>query len=143
LSSVEKCYQGRNVRVFRLDQGGVIGRLRARAQTLMANNPDVVEVRLFGSLARGEGHPGSDADIFIVVRDGARPFLDRIPDLALHFTGVGIGCDVIAYTESERTALAARHDKFSRAVNDEGILLARRPPAAITRAWGASDGGRS
>ena len=125
MQSVEKCYQGRNVRVFRLDQEGVIARLRARARTLVESSPDVLEVRLFGSLARGEAHPGSDADLFVVLRDGARSFLDRIPPLARHFRGVGIGCDVIAYTDSERAALAARKDAFSRAVLEEGIVLAR------------------
>jgi predicted nucleotidyltransferase len=123
LQSVETCYRGRNVRVFRLDRDGVITRLRERAQMLMARRPEVVEVRLFGSLARGDAHPGSDADLFIVVRDGAPPFLERIPDLARAFTGVGIGCDVIAYTESEYAVLAARHDAFARAVLDEGLVL--------------------
>jgi predicted nucleotidyltransferase len=126
LQSVEKSYQGRNVRVFRLDGAGVIARLRERARTLVERNSDVLEVRLFGSLARGDAHPGSDADLFIVLRDGAPPFLDRIPDLARHFTGVGIGCDVVAYTESERAALTARDDAFARAVLDGGITLALR-----------------
>jgi len=124
LQSVEKCYQGRNVRVFRLDREGVVARLRERAHALMQSNTSVREVRLFGSLARGEGHPGSDADLFIVLRDGAPPFLDRIVDLARHFAGVGIGCDVIAYTESERAALAASEDAFARAVLREGLVLA-------------------
>jgi predicted nucleotidyltransferase len=127
LQSVEKCYQGRNVRVFRLDCDGVLARLRERAETLVDANTAVREVRLFGSLARGEAHPGSDADLFIVLRDGAAPFLDRIPDLAKHFAGVGIGCDVIAYTESERAALDARHDAFARVVLEEGIVLAKAP----------------
>ena len=69
MQSVEKCYQGRNVRVFRLDRDGVVARLRERARALVERNPDVVEVRLFGSLARGDAHPGSDADLFIVLRD--------------------------------------------------------------------------
>jgi predicted nucleotidyltransferase len=88
-------------------------------------NSNVREVRLFGSLARREAHPGSDADLFVVLRDGAPPFLDRIPELARHFSGTGIGCDVIAYTESERTELAARHDRFARVVLDEGIVIAK------------------
>jgi predicted nucleotidyltransferase len=124
LQSVEKCYQGRNVRVFRLDRDGVVARLRERARTLLEISSAVREVRLFGSLARGEGHPGSDADLFIVLRDGAPPFLDRIADLARHFTGVGVGCDVIAYTESERDALAASDGPFARVVFEEGLLLA-------------------
>jgi predicted nucleotidyltransferase len=124
LQSVVESYRGRDVRVFRLDQAEVITRLRERARTLKAQNAAVLEVRLFGSLARRRGRPGSDADIFIVLRDGARPFLDRIPDLAKHFEGVGIGCDVIAYTESERVALAQRRDAFARAVLDQSISLA-------------------
>jgi predicted nucleotidyltransferase len=84
----------------------------------------VLEVRLFGSLGRGDATPGSDADLFIVLRDGAPPFLERIPALARHFSGIGIGCDVIAYTESERNSLAERNDAFARAVLDDGIVLA-------------------
>lgn len=128
MQSVELSYRGRDVRVYRLDQEGTRGRLRARAQALIESNPDVLEVRLFGSLARGESRPGSDADLFVVLRDGAGPFLDRIPDLARHFTGVGVGCDLIAHTESERAALAAQDSAFRRAVLDEGVPLAQRPP---------------
>ena len=96
----------------------------------MERNAGVVEVRWFGSLARGDAHPGSDADLFVVLRDCDQPFLERIPALARNFSGVGIGCDVIAYTESERAALAARNDAFARAVLTEGISLARAPTAA-------------
>jgi predicted nucleotidyltransferase len=127
LQSVEECYRGRNVRVFRLDAAGVMARLRARARTVLDRRPDVVEVRLFGSLARGDAHPGSDADLFVVLRDGAPPFLERLTDLAREFGGLGVGCDVIAFTESETRALADRADAFARAVLEEGVSLARRP----------------
>jgi predicted nucleotidyltransferase len=100
--------------------------LRERARELVEQRADVVEVRLFGSLARGDAKPGSDADLFIVVRDKAPSFLERIPPLARHFTGIGIGCDVIAYTESERDALVEHADAFARAVFDEGMVLAAR-----------------
>lgn len=126
LRSVEECYRGRNVRVFRLDRAGTISRLRQRAQELLKQRPDVLEVRLFGSIARGDAKPGSDVDLFVVVRDGAPRFLDRIPDLARHFSGVGIGCDVIVYTESERRALVERDDAFARAVFEEGTVLVTR-----------------
>jgi hypothetical protein len=126
LKSVEECYRGRNVRVFRLDHAGVVARLKERALGLLERRPDVVEVRLFGSLARGDAHPGSDADLFVVMRDGAGPFLDRLPDLGRDFDGVGVGCDVIAYTESETEAARARGDAFIRTVFDEGLPLATR-----------------
>lgn len=126
MPSVDECYRGRNVRVFRLDAAAVLARLHARAEEVLARRPDVVEVRLFGSLARGEGHPGSDADLFVVLRDGAASFLERVADLAREFGGLGIGCDIVAFTESESRALRERHDAFARAVFAEGRALARR-----------------
>ena len=131
LQSVEECYRGRSVRVFRLDREGTLTRLRDRARTLLQQWPDVLEVRLFGSLASGAARPGSDTDLFVVVRDGAPPFLERIAPLARHFTGLRIGCDVIAYTESECRALAARRDAFAHAVLDEGIVLAQRDSTRV------------
>jgi predicted nucleotidyltransferase len=123
LRSVVECYRGSDVRVFRLDRDALVARQRARAERLLAKEPNVMEVRLFGSLARGDAHPGSDADLFVVVREAAGAFRDRIPVVARHFTGMGIGCDVLVYTEGERSRLAGR---FARAVLDEGILLAAR-----------------
>jgi hypothetical protein len=60
---------------------------------------------------------------------GAPSFLERIPDLARRFAGVGIGCDLIAYTESEYRVLVDRHDRFARAVLDDSIVLACRAQA--------------
>lgn len=133
MRSVVECYRGRDVRVFRLDRDAVVARLRASSERLLAEEPHVVEVRLFGSLARGDAHPGSDADLFVVVQDGAGPFRERIPAIARHFTGVGVGCDVLVYTEGERAQLAGR---FARAVLDEGILLAARISSPSPRTGG-------
>jgi predicted nucleotidyltransferase len=141
--SVAECYRGRSVRVFRLDRAAVLARLRARAREILDRRPDVLEVRLFGSLARGEGRPGSDADLFVVVRDGAGPFLDRLPGLAREFQGIGIGCDVIAYTRSETDALRRRGGRFAGAVFEEGRCLAQReedpPPGGSTDLTTAPD----
>jgi predicted nucleotidyltransferase len=130
LRSVEECYRGRNVRVFRLDSARVINALGQRARAVLERRPEVVEVRLFGSLARREARPGSDADLFVVLRDGAAPFLERLADIAREFGGVGIGCDVIAFTESETRALRDRGSRFARAVFDEGFSLASRESLA-------------
>jgi predicted nucleotidyltransferase len=112
--------------VFRLDAPALIARLRERAREVLARRPDVVEVRLFGSVARGDAHPGSDADLFVLIHDGAVPFLERLPDLAREFESTGVGCDLIAYTESELHAAQARGDAFIRTIADEGVVLASR-----------------
>ena len=133
LQSVTESYRGHNVRVFRLDREGTLARLRERARRVLEQRPEVVEIRLFGSLARGTAGPGSDADLFVVVRDGAPPFLDRIPALARYFSGLGIGCDVLVYTESEYQAFAVRQDAFARAILKHGMPLARRAATAEDR----------
>ena len=59
MRSVEECYRGRNVRVFRLDRAGVLARLRERARRVLERRADIVEIRLFGSFARGEAAPAA------------------------------------------------------------------------------------
>ncbi|RMF24720.1 MAG: hypothetical protein D6760_02715 [Deltaproteobacteria bacterium] len=134
LKSVEECYRGANVRVFRLDRSGIIERLRKRARTLVTSDPTVIEVRLFGSLARGEGSPGSDADLFVLLDDSAcAAFLERIPPLLRHFAGVGIGCDMIAYTRSEYAAAAERGDRLIRELEHDAVVLVSAERAAADR----------
>ena len=58
-------------------------------------------VSLFGSLARGNYAPGSDADIFILLKEDARRFTDRIPEFLTHFSGVGLPVEVFPYTIKE------------------------------------------
>ncbi len=126
LRSVEECYRGSQVRVFRLDRGGVIARLAEGARRMVAERPEVVEVRLFGSLARGEARPGSDADLLIVLLETTVPFLDRSPPLHSYLSEAGVGCDILAYTQTELERLRSEGNALVRAVDAEGILLARR-----------------
>jgi len=46
--------------VFRLNRQAVVAALEEWARLLVHDRPDVVEVRLFGSLAAGNAAPGSD-----------------------------------------------------------------------------------
>ena len=114
------------MRVFRLDRDGVLRRLQERAEALVAADANVVEVRLFGSLARGGAGPGSDADVFNVVEQCSVPFLERVPGYARWFEGVGVGCDRLVYTCAERETLGVRRARFVRAVTVEGLTLAQR-----------------
>ena len=126
MRGVEECYHGSQVRVFRLNRQEVLSRLRLSAERLLAERSDVLAVWLFGSLARNDAAPGSDADLLIAVRDGAGPFLDRPVSLTGYFTGAGVGCDVIAYTESEVERLRQDSTSFVGTALAEGTCLARR-----------------
>jgi len=126
LRSVGECYRGSNVRVFRLDRAGTVERLRARAEEIARARPDVVAVWLFGSLARGTAAPGSDADLYVIVRDAEESILERGLAFSRAFSGLGIGCDVIVHTESEHRERTLRGDAFTGTVLREGVCLARR-----------------
>jgi predicted nucleotidyltransferase len=112
--------------VFRLDRRAVLARLEERARRLLEEEPQVREVWLFGSLARGEAGPGSDADVLVVLETSALPFLERSALLAQHFEGVGVGCDVLAYTGAELEALRREGAALPRRVEAEGRVLACR-----------------
>ncbi len=122
MRSVDQFYRGRNVRAFRINRERVLCSLRDRALLLRRERPDVLDVRLFGSLARDQATPGSDADVFVLLDDGAPPMLDRLPPLARYFAGCGIGCDVVAYTRSELERLRAEASRFVREL-DAAISL--------------------
>ncbi len=126
MRSVVESYRGRVVRVFSLDREAVRERLAERARALLAADADVLEVRLFGSLARGDAHPGSDADLLVVLGRSTRPFLERSAVLSRHFSGAGIGCDVLAYTRDEIERMRAEDNRLMRAAEVDGVILARR-----------------
>jgi predicted nucleotidyltransferase len=127
---VKELYRGSRVRVFRLDREGVLERLRHAAARLLAERPEVVRVWLFGSLARGDASPGSDADLIIVVRDGAEAFLERAAPLMPFFDDVGVGCDVLVYTETELDQLA-RTPSLVRTALANAVLLGGQPTNPI------------
>jgi predicted nucleotidyltransferase len=127
LRFVEESYRGRSVRIFRMRSDRAIASLRERAERLLSERPDVVQVRLFGSLARGSAKPGSDADLVVIVTaERGVGFLERIADLQPHFAGVGIGCDLLVYTEGEWDRLRREGRRLARTVEQEGLILASR-----------------
>jgi hypothetical protein len=70
----------------------------------------------------GTRPPGSDADLLIIVRDGAGRFLDRSVPLAPYFDDVGVGCELFVYTESEASRLASS-PSIVRTALEEGVRI--------------------
>lgn len=117
-------------RVTYLDRARAIDQLRLLARRLVAARPDVLEVRLFGSLARMEAVPGSDADLLIVLRAHPLPrWFDRIPDLMEWFDATDMPVELFPYTRDELRRLEAGGSGLARAAA-AGLLLASRPPVA-------------
>ena len=77
MRAVEECYRSEDVLIFRLDRAGVLARLRRAAERAIAERLELLNVILFGSLARGDAGPGSDADLMLIVSETLSPFNER------------------------------------------------------------------
>jgi predicted nucleotidyltransferase len=83
----------------------------------------IQDVILFGSKARGEGHPDSDIDILILVDDDEWPFSHAISRLAAR---ISLNYDVLLGPRVIRQARWERSLLYST-VSSEGIPLTVEP----------------
>lgn len=93
-----------------IDRESVVAKLRQLASDLLAQEPEVDRVLLFGSFATGRPTPGSDADIVVVTRyiEGR----SRIEDLSREvFARAPVPVDLFVLTRDElqtRSGIAAK-----------------------------------
>jgi predicted nucleotidyltransferase len=88
---------------------------------MKAAHPEIEQVLLFGSLARGEGVPGSDADLLLILSSSDETMLERIPRYLPQ--GLTLGVDVFPYTRAEIAAMLDEGNLFIRQVLAEGLTL--------------------
>lgn len=108
----------------RIDYDRVLERLRQYVQTELAARPEVREVTLIGSLAKGNWSASSDADIVVIVdRADDRPAFRNARYAPRR--AVGVDVDLFVYSPDETVAWGPRF----REEIQQGILLYRRPAA--------------
>lgn len=109
----------------RLDRDRVVDRLREFAGREFPGRPEVREVVLIGSLARGDWSASSDADLVVIVDDDPDPARARAP--RYRPSGIGVAVDVLVYTADEVRTWSKRFAADVAA----GLTLYRRldPPA--------------
>ncbi len=116
-----------SVRVAFLDRDRAIAELTECAQALLVHDPRVVAVGLFGSLARGQALPSSDADLLIVLKAHPQPrWFDRIPEYAAAFQGTTLPVEPFPYTWAELTRMLSQPGLLRTAVR-EAMLLGGDP----------------
>lgn len=97
-------------------------KLKSVAQQMKARHPEIEQVLLFGSLARGDAVPGSDADLLVILSSAALPLMERIPRYLP--VGLPLGVDVFPYTQKEIDRMLAAGNHFIGQAVKEGIALA-------------------
>jgi predicted nucleotidyltransferase len=93
---------------------------RITAQLIAKYAPE--RIILFGSAARGEMHPESDADFLIIKRDCPRYGADRIRELQ-RLIARDIPVDFLVYRPQEFEERLALGDPFLKAILREGKVL--------------------
>ena len=79
---------------------------------------------LFGSLARGDGGPRSDADLFVVLSDSPHERrMDRIPDLLESFSPMPVALDIVPWTRAELEKAQEEGNRWAMMIQEEGIEL--------------------
>lgn len=91
------------------------------AATFGATRPEIAEIRLFGSLARGTVNPYADADLLVVLDATDLPFRDRLPRYKP--TGSPVPLDVTVCTHQELSRELSAGNRFVRRMVDGSILL--------------------
>jgi len=122
MQSVLQKYSFNGVTLWKLDSEAAIDALRSCAMSLIGARDDVAKVILFGSLAKGNAVPGSDADVLILLEQSSEPnWFGRIEEFEDYFEGIGIAIELFPYTreEIERINLAQTAMK-------EGIILSSK-----------------
>ncbi len=113
-----------SVSVRSLDRDGVLRALRGMAARMGADHPEVREVRLYGSLARGERNPYADADLLIVVDASDLRPSDRAPRYKPVDSPVPMDLTVCTKAELERE-LAAGNLFVTRILAESLVLYGR------------------
>ncbi len=89
-----------SVRIFWLDQERLRAELYRTAQEVGRGDENIVKIILFGSLSENRGVPGSDADILIILKRAAEPFMKRVEAWSATFQ-VDFPVELFPYTEEE------------------------------------------
>ncbi|MBE7438862.1 MAG: nucleotidyltransferase domain-containing protein [Spirochaetales bacterium] len=96
--------------------------LRRRADLCLEARPEVQKIILFGSVARGDAVPGSDADLLILVdHELPDPFLRGLPYVSF-FEGLEVPAEVQVFSAGEWL----RGSPVMNSAAREGIVLAER-----------------
>ena len=113
-----------SVVVRHLDRERVLADLRDLAAGIGAKNPEVREIRLFGSLARGERNPYADADLLIVLDRCDLPYRDR--QAIYKPVGAQVPTDLIVCAQAELDREVAAANPFLLQILRDGLVLYTR-----------------
>lgn len=136
------------IEVLRPEEAQAVEEFKER---LLAALPGQVrDIILFGSKARGDGHPGSDVDLLVVVERRTPEVDDAISVITADILlDRGVDISALDFTRSEVSECSAIGTPLMRNVAEEGIVLkgeaimvGEGDPSAVARGFLESAHGR-
>lgn len=108
-----------SVKAIWLNREEVIGLLKKASTEALRSFPAIKEIRLFGSIAKGEETGLSDIDLFLLVEDGGTDPLERMRPYFNFFSDrLKTALDMVVATEAEKPRF--------RDIIEGSVLLAKR-----------------
>ncbi len=112
-----------SVEISSVDRPALLAALSERARRLAAARPEIEEVLLFGSFARGDYTPESDVDLLIVVSGSDVPFLERADPYRDVFSDLPLDVFPLVYTREDLTRMDSDASPFLRSALSEALRL--------------------
>lgn len=114
-----------SVKVIYPDRDAILKRLKKIAARIKARHPEVFEIRLFGSLARGDYTAASDVDLILVLDDCAESDPHRRILMFLPYFDLRYGVDLLVYTQNEVESRLNAGDPFLRRIWQESCEISK------------------
>jgi hypothetical protein len=112
-----------SVRIISIDRDELLARLRDIARRLCAERPEVAEVRVFGSIARGDQVGTSDVDVLVVLEGCVSGDPIEQSRLFCTYFDLPIGVDVLVYTQGQLARRLQSGDAFVKRMWHESLAL--------------------
>jgi predicted nucleotidyltransferase len=119
-----------SVKLISLDRNRLLAELRQIAGRIFADHPEVAEIRLFGSLARGDHLGTSDVDVLILLHHTAEPDPVRRILAFLPYFNLDRGSDLLVYSLAELEGRLEAGDLFINRIWSESIPLSKTNPSS-------------
>ncbi len=112
-----------SVTIASVDYPKLMQVLKTNAVTLKTKLPEVEEVLLFGSFAKGDYTPESDIDLAVVVTHTEEPFLQRRDKYVRFFEKLPFDLNLLIYTRSELEKMKGEKNHFIEEILSYAISL--------------------
>jgi predicted nucleotidyltransferase len=111
-----------SVKLISIDKEELFRALNETAIKIKEENSELIDIRLFGSIAKKEDTGKSDADIIIIVSDSSEDIFHRSLKFRRYFD-IQVPVDVLVYTKPEIEQMLKEGNYFIKDILNKSISL--------------------